>query len=141
MAWTVNQIWTPIVTGTMIDLDERRMYAVRLDIYGQAQAVHWTEDGTPTGTSLFGTADMPTVEVTVADANSSGGWTRDGCFGAMGRQEYNQSMGVYSWVTEYDSGNAVWLTKVFNGSPYGTGASAGIVHKRPCWLFAVGGGI
>ena len=139
MAFSAVKIWTDIAAGTMIDLDERRYYAARIDIFGQAQAVYWTEDGTITGTALFGTKHMPMVGVIVADHTSRQAWTQDGCWGAMLQNEFLAGQGVFSWVTKFDLTNEVYFTEVYNGSPYGTGRSTGFQQQRPAWVYALGG--
>jgi hypothetical protein len=137
-------VWTGIAAGTMTDLQERKLYGARVDLYGAAIVVYWTADGTTGGASLFSSTRMPMVEVMIADPSNAQAWTNNGNWGPMLRQDMLTNMAPYAWTTVWDSTNSFWYTVISQGSIYeGTGihtlVGAGTVNsKRPAFIYAMG---
>lgn len=137
-------IWTPIVAGVMTDLQERKLYGARVSMYGAAVIVYWTLDGTTGTASVFDANVMPMVDVVAEDPSNPQAWTNTAHWGPMLRQDIMANMAPYSWVTTYDSGNALWQTAVGqNTLPEAAGTrelagTGGSISKRSAFLYAMG---
>ncbi len=112
--------WAIVAAGSMRVADQvRRGYAVQfVQLFSFSVEVWWTDDGTPTGTTLFGDDDHPLVVPMYQPNGAERDWQQGYRAGPMFRPQDMNALISIPWQTEWASTEARWRTTLFKrGDP------------------------
>lgn len=87
---------------------------------GAAQAWHWTDDGTKTGSDIYST-DPDACPFPVAVMSDGVGYSMTGCYGPIMSPSDNNARSLYSWLLQYVVASTCWKMTVYAGGVDGEG--------------------
>jgi len=100
---TTGALWTRALWGLIVELQ------------GAGVIVHWSDDRTPTGTSIWFATKKPHVEVLTQGTADRRSFDQQMMCGPM----YNpEDPSEYGWQTTWNTTNSLWQTEIFRkGDP------------------------
>jgi len=128
--------WAPVSgTITIAALNQRDFWLAVIELSSGTVTIYWSDDGTSSGTSIVANdARCPYVEVVAQDENDGRTFSGHQHWGDMFPAVVGASKAQYSFSTEWDSGNSLWVTVV---SAFGHGEGRhGDGLERPRLFYA-----
>jgi hypothetical protein len=119
-------------------LNERKLYGAAIELQYGYRDVYWTDDGTPSGNSLFLNTAPPFVRLLAMGITDRRTWSQILDWGAIWWKFAGWTVGPFSHDTEWDAVNGCWVTRVLMWGRVGTNYQEGGESSRVFVLGAFG---